>query len=134
MVNEKSFLEFVEIVSKLEPVEYCGLCKVLCVEMFDGETPKPFDKTLEECMDKFLGMNRKPRRQLMKVLRDATKKSKKSEISNTNTAPATLMELKELKHTSKAPAPSMTSMGEASVRAETTPRASNIKLEKKELV
>ena len=118
MVNEKSFLEFVEIVSKLEPVEYCGLCKVLCVEMFDGETPKPFDKTLEECMDKFLGMNRKPRRQLMKVLRDATKKLKKSEISDTNTAPA----------------PSMTSIGEASVRAEITPRASDIKLEKKELV
>ena len=68
--KEKKFQEFLSVVSKLEPVEYCGLCKVLCVPMVDeNKEALSFDTTLEQVMDKFLGMSRKPRRQLMKVLK-----------------------------------------------------------------
>lgn len=68
--KEKKFQEFLSAVSKLEPAEYCGLCKILCVPMIDeNKDPLPFDTTLEQVMDRFLTMGRKPRRQLMKVLK-----------------------------------------------------------------
>lgn len=68
--KEKKFQEFLSAVSKLEPAEYCGLCKILCVPMIDeNKDLLPFDTTLEQVMDRFLTMGRKPRRQLMKVLK-----------------------------------------------------------------
>ena len=68
--KEKNFQDFLSAVSKLEPVEYCGLCKVLCVPMVDeNKEAISFDETLEQVIDKFLRMSRKPRRQLMKVLK-----------------------------------------------------------------
>ena len=68
--KEKNFQDFLSAVSKLEPAEYCGLCKILCVPMVDeNKEAIPFDATLEQVMERFLTMNRKPRRQLMKVLK-----------------------------------------------------------------
>ena len=56
-------------VSKLEPAEYCGLCKILMVPLKDEDgNPLPFDVSLERLMDNFLGMKKKPRRQLMALL------------------------------------------------------------------
>ncbi len=75
--EEKNFEEFLQLVSKLEPVEYCGLCKILCVPLYDeNNEPRAFDVTLKEAMDQFLVAPRKPRRQLMKVLRALGKKNK----------------------------------------------------------
>lgn len=75
--KEKKFQDFLNAVSKLEPIEYCGLCKILCVPMIDeNKEALPFDTTLEQVINKFLGMSRKPRRQLMKVLRDLTENDK----------------------------------------------------------
>ena len=82
--KEKKFQEFLSVVSRLEPAEYCGLCKILCVPMIDeNKDPLPFDTTLEQVMDKFLEMSRKPRRQLMKVLR-ALMESDKDGTSSKN--------------------------------------------------
>ncbi len=68
--KEKNFQDFLECVSRLEPVEYCGLCKIMCVPLYNqNNEPRAFDVTLKEVMDKFTEMPRKPRRQLMKVLK-----------------------------------------------------------------
>lgn len=72
--KEKRFLEFVTLVSKLEAAEYCGLCKILGVSLLQGEEPRTFEESLGELMDKFLGMKKKPRRQLMEMLRAAAQK------------------------------------------------------------
>lgn len=71
--EEKHFLDFIQMVSKLEPIEYCAICKILGVPLIDAEGgPLEFDATLENVLDKFLEMKKKPRRQLMKMLRDCT--------------------------------------------------------------
>lgn len=68
--KEKKFYDFLEIVSRLEAVEYCGLCKILCVKIEDkNKEPRSFEDTFEEVMEKFLDMKKKPQRQLMKMLK-----------------------------------------------------------------
>ena len=68
--KEKKFYDFLEIVSRLEAVEYCGLCKILCVKIKDkNKEPRSFEDTFEEVMEKFLDMKKKPQRQLMKMLK-----------------------------------------------------------------
>lgn len=66
----RKFQEFVELITKLEPVEYCGLCKVMCVNMIgeNGE-PLPFDETLEAVLDKFLKLKKKPKNEILEMLR-----------------------------------------------------------------
>lgn len=74
--KEKRFLEFVELVSRLEPSEYFGLCKILGVQMYDEKAaPREFADTLEDVLDSFLKMKKGPRRQLMTLLRGAIKGS-----------------------------------------------------------
>lgn len=75
--KEKTFLEFVEIVSKLEPIEFFGLCRILKVDIVDAEGgDREFDVMLEDLMDRFLAMKKKPRRQLMEMLRASQKEEK----------------------------------------------------------
>lgn len=72
--NEKRLMEFVTLISKMEPQEYCGVCKILGVKLFNEEKePRAFEETLSELIDKFLKMKKKPRRELMKVLKVAGK-------------------------------------------------------------
>lgn len=68
--NEKRLMEFVTLISKMEPQEYCGVCKILGVKLFDEENePRAFEETLSELIDKFLEMKKKPKRDLMKLLK-----------------------------------------------------------------
>lgn len=124
-MGTKQLKEFLELLARLKPEEFLGVCKILCVKLFveeDGQlvdaddgkaaklegengilkftardpsdcntdasnstaagqpNPRPtdtprakqFDVLLEEVLDKFCEMGRKPRRQLIKVLREAT--------------------------------------------------------------
>lgn len=72
--KEKKFREFLEILSKLEPIEYIGLCKILGVDVVNenGE-PLDFQVTLGKVMNAFLKMKKKPRNQLMEMLRASQK-------------------------------------------------------------
>lgn len=116
MSREKNFMEFVEMVSKLEPVEYCGLCRVMCVELERDGKARPFDETLEDVLDGYLGMKRKPRRELIKMLKDATRGTPKPAMTidrltqtlpqmETNTAavPSTTIMSVDITHTAAAP-------------------------------
>lgn len=68
--NEKRLMEFITLISKMEPQEYCGVCKILGVELFgEDNEPRTLDDTISELIDKFLEMKKKPRRELMKLLK-----------------------------------------------------------------
>lgn len=68
--------EFAALVSKLELVEFFGICKVLCVATTKegkGEDLRDFDEVFSDLIDRFVGLGRKQRREVMQVLRKAKK-------------------------------------------------------------
>ena len=91
---EKDFEFFVKNITKLEPVEFCGLAKVMGVPTLRGlheigltveelkEIPKekyeeiqtalmvPGEEILEKMMDRFLGLSKKRRKEINQILKD----------------------------------------------------------------
>lgn len=93
---EKDFEFFVKALPKLEPVEFCGLAKLLSVPMtkssvefskeeFENleeneaigakleEALLPMDEVLEKMMDRFLSLNKKRRNEINKILKEIIK-------------------------------------------------------------
>ena len=92
---EKDFEYFVRHIGKLEAVEFCGLAKILSVDMYkkislDEIDPKelkdlseeqkanmmaeliiPVDEVLEKMMDRFLELPRRRRKEINQILKDA---------------------------------------------------------------
>lgn len=80
--KERKLLEFLGLLGKLEPVDYVAVCKILKVELLDAEGgPLPFDVTLEAVIDRFVGMKKKPRNQLLKMLRQAIREGETDGLS-----------------------------------------------------
>ena len=101
---EADFEYFIRTLPALEPVEFCGLAKILSVPMvrpelveFDKEAFEnlkddeamqakitesliPMDEVLEAMMDKYLSLNKKRRREINQILKDI-KRSRKSEVT-----------------------------------------------------
>lgn len=69
MDNSRQFKEFLTLLTKLEPIEFYGLCKVLCIQLEVDNEPRPFEKILDDILTKFPALNRKQRRDIIKVLR-----------------------------------------------------------------
>lgn len=91
---EKDFEFFVKNLPVLQPVEFCGLAKILCVPMvyedkmleFDKEKyskmekdekveyvsqfNRPMNEVLNDVMDKFLALPKRKRRQINQMLKD----------------------------------------------------------------
>lgn len=91
---EKDFEFFVKSLPVLQPVEFCGLVKILCVPMvhedkmleFDKEKynqmekdekieyvshfNRPMDEVLNDVMDKFLSLPKRKRREINQMLKD----------------------------------------------------------------
>lgn len=91
---EKDFEFFVKSLPVLQPVEFCGLAKILCVPMvhedkmleFDKEKynqmekdekieyvshfNRPMDEVLNDVMDKFLSLPKRKRREINQMLKD----------------------------------------------------------------
>lgn len=61
---------------QLEPVEFIGVARILGVQLFDVEKNEPamFDEIFAGMMEKYIGLSRKQRRNLERLLRAATKK------------------------------------------------------------
>lgn len=102
---EKDFEFFLKNLSALEPIEFCGLAKLLGVQLvqqelvdFDeqeflrlkenesfqsklAETLVPMDVVLEEMMDKYLGLKKKRRKEINELLREIKKEKNKKEAS-----------------------------------------------------
>ena len=74
---EKDFEFFVRNLPQLQPIEFCGLAKILGVRLDeldktedDKPIPRPIDKVLEEVMDKFLALSRRQRKEINQMLKD----------------------------------------------------------------
>ena len=67
--------EFIELISKLEPVEFIGIARVLCVSIIDEEnkTTRDFYDILNDVVNKFNTLARKQRREILSVLRRVKK-------------------------------------------------------------
>ena len=92
---EKDFEYFVRHIGKLEAVEFCGLAKILGVEMtrkldmsqidieklkedLDGQVEElqgeyiiPLDEVFEKMMDRFLELPRRRRKEINQIIKDA---------------------------------------------------------------
>ena len=72
---EKDFEAFLRGLTKLEPVEFCGLARMMGVKMDevvdDKRTMRPLEKIMEELMDKFLETTRRRQKEILKLLKDA---------------------------------------------------------------
>lgn len=91
---EKDFEFFVQNITKLEPIEFCGLARILSVPTLRGlheigvtvdelkdKTPEaleeiqvqltiPAEEILEKMMDKFLELPRRRRKEINQILKD----------------------------------------------------------------
>lgn len=68
-MNKKN--ELIELITKLEPVEFIGLARVLCVDIVSKEdkTTRDFYDVLNDIVNKFNALARKQRREILSVLR-----------------------------------------------------------------
>ena len=76
-ITGEKLQEFIKCVSLLSEVEFLGVAKILCVD-YTGvdKKPRPVEAILSDMIDKFVFLNRKKRRELMKILKQITKKRK----------------------------------------------------------
>lgn len=74
-MNKKN--ELVELITKLEPVEFIGLARVLCVDIINKEdkTARDFYEVLNDIVDKFNTLARKQRKEILSVLRRVKKEN-----------------------------------------------------------
>ena len=68
-MNKKN--ELIELITKLEPIEFIGLARVLCVDIINEEdkTTRDFYDILNDIVNKFHTLARKQRREILSVLR-----------------------------------------------------------------
>lgn len=74
-MNKKN--ELIELITELEPVEFIGLARVLCVDIINEEdkTTRDFYDILNDIIDKFNTLARKQRREILSVLRRVKKEN-----------------------------------------------------------
>ena len=74
-MNKKN--ELIELIIKLEPVEFIGLARVLCVDIINKEdkTTRDFYDVLNDTVNKFNTLARKQRREILSVLRRVKKEN-----------------------------------------------------------
>ena len=75
---KKNKEDFLKVIPLLEPDEFVGLCTILKVQLMeeDGETPRDFVDMFSDVLDAFEKKNRTQRRNLLKILKAATKGKK----------------------------------------------------------
>ena len=72
--SSKTFLSFIEEVSKLSEVEFVGLSKILCVPILDkNKNERPFEEILSDMMDKFLIIKRGKRKEILNMIKDVNR-------------------------------------------------------------
>ena len=74
-MNKKNKL--IELITELEPVEFIGLARVLCVDIINKEdkTTRDFYDVLNDIVNKFNTLARKQRREILSVLRRVKKEN-----------------------------------------------------------
>lgn len=68
---------FINIISKLQPVEFMGLARVLKVPLFTGEgearEPRDFTDVFSDVLESFSKSGRARRREILKLIKNAAK-------------------------------------------------------------
>ena len=74
-MNKKN--ELIELITELEPVEFIGLARVLCVDIInkEDETTRDFYEVLNDIVDKFNTLARKQRKEILSILRRVKKEN-----------------------------------------------------------
>ena len=74
-MNKKN--ELAELITELEPVEFIGLARVLCIDIINKEdkTTRDFYDVLNDIVNKFNTLARKQRREILSVLRKVKKEN-----------------------------------------------------------
>lgn len=76
-VSSKIVIDFLELVTQLEPIEFVGLSKILCVPLVNQKNePREFEDILSDMIDKFISTRRKQRKDIIKVLKQSIKETK----------------------------------------------------------
>ena len=62
-----------DLIAKMQPIEFAGLARLLGVKIVDGEpaTPRPFTDVLEDVMKKFEAQNRTRKREILRLVKKA---------------------------------------------------------------
>ena len=83
--EEKDFKKFCELLVKLQPVEFDGLARLLGVRCSTSEkneagetivTVRSFGDVMEDVFDSFTTMKRKKRKEVLDMMKEATKGAK----------------------------------------------------------
>lgn len=74
MSYDKAALQFVNAIVKLNPIEFIGVSKILCVPMVNTEKEaRQFDDILSDMIDNFIKLNRRNKRELLQILKLSAK-------------------------------------------------------------
>lgn len=83
----KEIDKLINIIPKLEPVEFMGLARVLKVSLFTGEgesrEPRDFTDVFEDVLESFSKCGRERRREILKLVKGAAKTKVKQDANNT---------------------------------------------------
>ena len=71
---ERDFEQFVRLLPKLEPAEFCGIMTILGAKFPEENEEVNLENIMNVAFDKFLAMRSKQRKELLKVMQSARKK------------------------------------------------------------
>ena len=71
---ERDFEQFVRLLPKLEPAEFCGIMTILGAKFPEEKEEVNLENIMNMAFDKFLTMRSKQRKELIKVMQSARKK------------------------------------------------------------
>ena len=79
--KEQTLTDFAKMLGKMDAMEFLGLAKILCVHVFDNENkdengkpaPREAEAIIEDCIIAFDNLNRKQRRDVLRVMRNTVK-------------------------------------------------------------
>lgn len=71
---ERDFEQFVHLLPKLEPAEFCGIMTILGAKFPEENEEADLENIMNVAFDKFLTMRSKQRKELLKVMQSARKK------------------------------------------------------------
>lgn len=71
---ERDFEQFVRLLPKLEPAEFCGIMTILGAKFPEENEEADLENIMNMAFDKFLAMRAKQRKELIKVMQAARKK------------------------------------------------------------
>ncbi len=63
---------FLNTISHLDPIGFIGVAKILGIEVLEGESYRQFTDVLTDIMNKYSKLNRRQRRNLLKIARAAS--------------------------------------------------------------